>query len=60
MKYSYRNDNGKVVHGAAALMHLIYTVCGGPVKFIIRYAPVVTKPVKKAPKKFFSLFRKAA
>lgn len=29
MKYSYINENGKEIFGAAANNHFIYTLCGG-------------------------------
>ena len=63
MKYSYTNEKGKLVRGSAAMLHLIYTVCGGPIKFIKHFAPLVNKSAKKGVRrvpKIISFFRKAS
>lgn len=31
--YSYTNTNGKKVSGASAMLHFIYTICGGIDKY---------------------------
>lgn len=36
MSYSYYNDSGKLISGAAANSHKIYTIHGGPKQYWLR------------------------
>lgn len=47
-EFDYRNAHGKMVRGAAATSHQIFTVCGGLDGFLATYAiHIITAPIAK-------------